>query len=64
MSNLLTISEAAELLGVSTKTIRRWEAEGRLNSSRTEGGHRRFTVSDLIGNKQDNSLTVAYARVS
>ncbi len=24
MYNLLTISEAAELLGVSTKTIRRW----------------------------------------
>ena len=64
MSNLLSVSEAAELLGVSTKTIRRWEGEGRLNSTRTEGGHRRFKVSDLIGNKQDNSLTVAYARVS
>jgi len=64
MSNLLSISEAAELLGVSTKTIRRWETEGRIKSIRTEGGHRRFTVTDLIGNKQDNSLTVAYARVS
>ncbi len=64
MSNLLTVSEAAELLGVSTKTIRRWETEGRIKSIRTEGGHRRFTVSNLIGNKQDNSLTVAYARVS
>ena len=64
MSNLLTVSQAAELLGVSTKTIRRWETEGRIKSIRTEGGHRRFTVSDLIGNKQDNSLTVAYARVS
>lgn len=64
MSNLLTVSQAAELLGVSTKTIRRWETEGRIKSIRTEGGHRRFTVTDLIGNKQDNSLTVAYARVS
>lgn len=64
MSNLLTVSEAAELLGVSTKTIRRWETEGRIKSIRTEGGHRRFTITDLIGNKQDNSLTVAYARVS
>ncbi|MGD1716685.1 IS607 family transposase [Dapis sp. BLCC M172] len=64
MSNLLTVSQAAELLGVSTKTIRRWETEGRIKSIRTEGGHRRFTVSNLIGNKQDNSLTVAYARVS
>ncbi|MEM1170870.1 MAG: IS607 family transposase [Cyanobacteria bacterium P01_H01_bin.35] len=64
MSNLLSVSEAAELLGVSTKTIRRWETEGRIKSIRTEGGHRRFTVTDLIGNKQDDSLTIAYARVS
>ncbi|NEO58356.1 MAG: IS607 family transposase [Okeania sp. SIO3B5] len=64
MSNLLTVSEAAKLLGVSTKTIRRWDTEGRIKSIRTEGGHRRFIITDLIGNKQDNSLTVAYARVS
>ena len=64
MSNLLTVSQAAELLGESTKTIRRWETEGRIKSIRTEGGHRRFTLSNLIGNKQDNSLTVAYARVN
>lgn len=64
MSNLLSVTQAAELLGVSTKTIRRWETEGRIKSTRTEGGHRRFTVNDLIGNKQDDSLTVAYARVS
>jgi len=63
MSNLLSVSEAAELLGVSTKTIRRWEADGKIKAVRTEGGHRRFEVSDLIGNKQDDSLTVAYARV-
>ncbi|WP_192901054.1 MULTISPECIES: hypothetical protein [Okeania] len=33
-----------------------WETEGRIKSIRTEGGHRRFTVSNLIGNKQDNSV--------
>ncbi|MDY7008327.1 MAG: IS607 family transposase [Cyanobacteriota bacterium] len=64
MSNLLTVAEAAELLGVSTKTIRRWETDGRIKSIRTEGGHRRFRTSDLIGNKQNHSLTLAYARVS
>lgn len=64
MSNFVTVSEAAELLGVSTKTIRRWEKEGRIKSVRTEGGHRRFEVRSLLGNKQDASLTVAYARVS
>lgn len=64
MSNLITVSEAANLLGVSTKTIRRWESEGRIKSTRTEGGHRRFLISDLLGSRQDASLTVAYARVS
>jgi len=46
MSNLLSVTAAAQLLGVSTKTIRRWELEGRIKSTRTQGGHRRFTVSD------------------
>lgn len=64
MSNLLTVTEAAQLLGVSTKTIRRWENEGKIKAIRTEGGHRRFEVSSLLGNKHDASLTVAYARVS
>ena len=64
MYNLIGVKEAAELLGVSTKTIRRWEADGKICSVRTEGGHRRFSVNELLGNKPDTSLTVAYARVS
>jgi excisionase family DNA binding protein len=64
MSNLVGVKEAAELLGVSTKTIRRWEESGKIRSTRTEGGHRRFNLSDLLGNKSDASLTIAYARVS
>ena len=35
-----------------------------LRSIRTPGGHQRFNVSNLLGNKTDASLTVAYARVS
>ena len=61
MSKLIGVKEAAELLGVSTKTIRRWEADGKIHSIRTEGGHRRFNVSNLLGKKSDTSLTVAYA---
>ena len=38
-----TINEAAELLGVSTKTLRRWEAAGKISPGRSDGGHRRFT---------------------
>ena len=42
MSNLISISEASKLLGVSTKTLRRWEAVGKIKSYRTEGKHRRY----------------------
>ena len=44
MDNLpqLSIDEAARKLGVSTKTLRRWEAEGKIKPSHTLGGHRRY----------------------
>lgn len=60
----LTISEAAKLKGVSASTLRRWEAEGKLVPERTENGHRRYDLAQLLGIKADNSLTIGYARVS
>jgi len=44
-SRLLTVSEVAELFGVSAKTVSRWAREGKLASVRTLGGHRRFRES-------------------
>lgn len=61
---MISILEASKLLGVSQKTIRVWEAEGKITSFRTAGGHRRYKVSDLIKSNTDKLLTVAYARVS
>jgi len=51
----LTISQAAELKGVS-KTLRRWEAEGKLIPERTASGHRRYDLSQLLGVKPELSL--------
>lgn len=62
--DMISIKEASDLLGVTTKTLRLWESEGKLVSYRTEGGHRRYNVSELLKNKKDNSLTICYARVS
>ena len=42
-----TIKDAAEHLHVSTKTLRRWEAAGKLVAQRTEGGHRRYSIEDI-----------------
>lgn len=44
---VLTISEAAQRLGVSTRTIRRWAKAGHLSHARTPGGQFRFRLSDV-----------------
>ncbi len=52
---MLSIKEASELLGVTTTTFRNWEKEGKISSIRTEGGHRRYEVKDLIGSKKEKA---------
>ncbi len=34
----ISIKKASEILGVSTKTLRRWEEQGKIKAKRTEGG--------------------------
>ena len=41
------LSEASQLLGVSSATLRRWSDAGRLRVFTTPGGHRRFSRSAL-----------------
>ncbi|MBA2755963.1 MAG: MerR family DNA-binding transcriptional regulator, partial [Chloroflexi bacterium] len=36
----IRLGQAAEMLGVSVETLRRWEADGRLSMTRSEGGQR------------------------
>ncbi|MBA2757107.1 MAG: helix-turn-helix transcriptional regulator [Chloroflexi bacterium] len=36
----MRLGQAAEMLGVSVETLRRWEADGRLSMTRSEGGQR------------------------
>lgn len=68
MSKFVSISTAAQALGVSTSTLRRWEACGRLTPARTEGGQRRYDLITLRPQAQRDlqasRRTIAYARVS
>lgn len=73
-SNWLTLGAAAQILGVSESTIRRWADTGEIRSYRTSGGHRRILEEDVrhivAGNNQpagnsdtDRISDLALARV-
>jgi molybdopterin-binding protein len=46
-NNRIRLGEAAEILGVSPDTVRRWAESGRLPVERTTGGQRTVTRSDV-----------------
>lgn len=70
MNKFLSIQQAAEFLGVSTQTLRRWECAKKIQPShRTEGGQRRYDPAELMparfqNTKTQDLLTIGYARVS
>lgn len=43
----IRIGQAAELLGVGVDTLRRWEAEGRLSTTRSAGGQRTVAIAEV-----------------
>src|ERR687897_1432215 len=43
----LRVGDAAEMLGVSVETIRRWERERRLATTRTVGGQRLVPLAEI-----------------
>jgi excisionase family DNA binding protein len=71
MKRYLSVSQAAALLGVHAATLRRWEAGGRIRSTRINSrGDRRFAMEDLQALAGDNTpreagvRAAAYVRVS
>ena len=41
------VGQAAEMLGISVETLRRWESEGRLRMERSEGGQRLVEIAEV-----------------
>jgi len=72
MNKIISIGQAAELLGVHVQTLRNWEKSGKLKpDSISPGGTRRYNLDRIlaISGKElpveaDTRYTVAYARVS
>lgn len=48
MSRLLSPKDLAAAIGVSESSLKRWADAGRIHVSRTEGGHRRITLSEAV----------------
>ena len=70
MKELLTLSKASRILGVTTKTLRNWDDAGKIKTIRTEGNHRRIPLEEIdrIKDNEPKSLTktktLAYCRCS
>lgn len=71
MGKLVNISEAAQILGVTTTTLRNWDKKGLLKPDElTKGKARRYRIESLrnvnrnIVFTKDDLKTIAYARVS
>ena len=43
----IRVGQAAEMLGVTVETVRRWETEGRLHLERSPGGQRLVSLGEV-----------------
>lgn len=48
MPESMSIGEAANAIGISADTLRRWDRAGEVQSFRTDRGHRRIPVSEVV----------------
>jgi predicted site-specific integrase-resolvase len=73
VNKIISIGQAAKLLGVHVQTLRNWEKSGKLKpDSISPGGTRRYnsdTIMRISGKElpqieKDDRVTIAYARVS
>lgn len=55
-SSNLTTKEVARLLRVSEATVKRWADDGLLQSSKTAGGHRRFSTQSIATLRREQGI--------
>jgi excisionase family DNA binding protein len=65
LSELISSSEAARLLGVSQQTLNRAVRNGSVRPAVvTPGGHRRFTSSDIVESQREVANGAGHAQVA
>ncbi|MCP4383320.1 MAG: IS607 family transposase [Hyphomicrobiales bacterium] len=67
MFTIYRLSQFAARIGVSTKTLQRWDASGKLKAKRRPSGHRYYDESDvrkIFGGNPVKRKVVVYCRVS
>ena len=70
MGKIISISKVSELTGVTIKTLKIWDKEGKLKAKyKTPGGHRRYDLDDIktfVGENpnQTKGKVFIYCRVS
>ena len=66
MNRFIKIGKAAQILGVTVQTLRRWEKNGSLVPDRiSDGKTRYYSLDKLLGfSNPESDLTIGYARVS
>jgi excisionase family DNA binding protein len=62
----LSAGDTASRLGVSIKTLRRWDAQGKLRAERTAGGHRRYRreAVETYWQSQNNTDNISVTALS
>ena len=46
--SMLAMRDAARALGVTVRTLQRWDGDGKIRCVRTAGGHRRVPESEVL----------------
>ncbi|QJB29660.1 IS607 family transposase [Limnospira fusiformis] len=65
MARYVKPKEAAQILGVHERTLRRWDSNGSIETIRTPAGQRRYNVESYTAKSgSDKRKVVIYARVS
>lgn len=59
-----TVGQAAELLGVSADTVRRWIDNGQIPGARTSGGRRRVDGAALAGFAAERAANPSFVPVA